>query len=125
MIPACRRVMRCWASRPRSFRAHKCHYCDFYSLVDQYDRIDPFSSRLLEELMYIPANTTFDTIFFGGGTPPAWLIFGPSGRKFCWVNSRAPHYEWTVEANPETIKLTWPNLGSGWSQSVSLGVQSL
>ena len=97
------------------FCAHKCHYCDFYSVVDQHDRIDPFSSRLLEELTHIPANTTFDTIFFGGGTPTMlpvdfwakWkeILLGPI------TNGRS-------RPTPKPSQLTWPNL---WQRLESIG----
>jgi len=109
------------------FCAHKCHYCDFYSLVDQHHRIDHFGNRLLEELEQIPEGTAFDTIFFGGGTPTmlpvhfweAWR--GTLDGRFVLP----PNYEWTVEANPETItpELTHALVSAGVNR-VSLGVQS-
>ena len=109
------------------FCAHKCHYCDFYSLVDQHDRIDPFSSRLLEELTHIPANTTFDTIFFGGGTPTMLPVDFWAKWKEILLGQFAlpPHYEWTVEANPETITVDLAqSLAAAGVNRVSLGVQS-
>src|SRR5947208_11956928 len=32
------------------FCFHKCHYCDFYSIVDSHDRQEEFVDRLIEEL---------------------------------------------------------------------------
>ena len=109
------------------FCDHKCHYCDFYSLVDQHDRIDQFGDRLLEELEHIPVGTTFDTIFFGGGTPTLlpqkfWGAWGAIlSRRFVLLAD----YEWTVEANPETItpELAHALVSAGVNR-VSLGVQS-
>ena len=109
------------------FCAHKCHYCDFYSLVDQHDRIDQYSVRLLEELSQIPAGTRFDTIFFGGGTPTMLpQQFWGTWRSILESQFElSADYEWTVEANPETItdELAHALVAAGVNR-VSLGVQS-
>ena len=109
------------------FCTHKCHYCDFYSLVDQHDRIDDFSDRLLEELRHIPANTKFDTVFFGGGTPTLLSVdFWDAWKELLWGQFvMSPDYEWTVEANPETITMDLAQaLAAAGVNRVSLGVQS-
>lgn len=109
------------------FCTHKCHYCDFYSLVDQHDRIDDFSDRLLEELRHIPANTKFDTVFFGGGTPTLLSVdFWDAWKELLWGKFvMSPDYEWTVEANPETITMDLAQaLAAAGVNRVSLGVQS-
>ena len=54
------------------FCVHKCHYCDFYSIVDTQDRQEAFTGRLLEELKALAplaAGQPLATIFVGGGTP--------------------------------------------------------
>ena len=53
------------------FCFHKCHYCDFYSLVDRRDRQPMFVQRLTEELRLVGPyfKRPLRTIFFGGGTP--------------------------------------------------------
>ncbi|HZW11376.1 MAG TPA: radical SAM protein, partial [Phycisphaerales bacterium] len=54
------------------FCFHKCHYCDFYSLVDTRDRQDAFVARLVRELRALaPLGRAepLETIFVGGGTP--------------------------------------------------------
>ena len=53
------------------FCFHKCHYCDFYSLVDRRDRQPMFVQRLTEELRLAGPyfSQPLRTIFFGGGTP--------------------------------------------------------
>ena len=109
------------------FCAHKCHYCDFYSLVDQHDRIDAFARRLLSETEGLPLNGRFETIFFGGGTPTLLPIsFWDDWRRVLTErNELSEDYEWTVEANPETITAELANaLVSAGVNRVSLGVQS-
>src|SRR5437868_606845 len=54
------------------FCFHKCHYCDFYSLVDTRDRQGPFVDRLIRELGALApwaGGLPLRTIFVGGGTP--------------------------------------------------------
>ncbi len=54
------------------FCFHKCHYCDFYSIVDTRDRQQSFLSRLESELAAVApwaAGLPLRTIFVGGGTP--------------------------------------------------------
>ena len=50
----------------------KCVYCDFYSITKKEDQIPLFTNCLLEEIdsyKDYAGKWTFDTIFFGGGTP--------------------------------------------------------
>jgi len=116
------------------FCSHKCHYCDFYSIVDTRDRQDAFAKRLVRELIAqagFTQNEPLDTIFVGGGTPS--LL-----RPDLWVNildSLHTHYnmsridsgvgEFSVECNPETVT---PELASvlraGGVNRASLGGQS-
>lgn len=59
------------------FCFHKCHYCDFYSLVDTRDRQGAFVDRLVRELAALAPLSEgrvgevggLRTIFVGGGTP--------------------------------------------------------
>jgi coproporphyrinogen III oxidase-like Fe-S oxidoreductase len=52
------------------FCFHKCHYCDFYSIVDTRDRQAVFVERLGRELRAIsPWAGRLETAFVGGGTP--------------------------------------------------------
>jgi oxygen-independent coproporphyrinogen-3 oxidase len=62
------------------FCFHKCHYCDFYSIVDGGreagreggDRQEVFVERLIAELTALApaaAGLPLETIFVGGGTP--------------------------------------------------------
>jgi oxygen-independent coproporphyrinogen-3 oxidase len=58
------------------FCFHKCHYCDFYSIVDTQERQEAFLNRLLRELRALAphaahpgAGLPLKSIFIGGGTP--------------------------------------------------------
>ncbi len=59
------------------FCVHKCHYCDFYSFVDQKDQQAAFVDRLIDELRALSVHAcdaggtpvALATIFVGGGTP--------------------------------------------------------
>ena len=91
------------------FCFHKCHYCDFYSVVDRDDRQAAFTQRLIDELQAAAhaglLAAPVRTIFVGGGTPTLlrtdlWerlLVAVHEVLRF------APGFEFTVEANPETV----------------------
>ena len=54
------------------FCRHKCHYCDFYSIVDNRDRQDAFVSRIEREIEAVSSMVDVSrvkSIFIGGGTP--------------------------------------------------------
>ncbi len=116
------------------FCFHKCHYCDFYSLVDTRDRQSAFVARLERELAALAAlscGTPLQTIFIGGGTPS--LL-----RVDLWkdlLRSLHHHFdlslidsalgEFTVECNPETVtRELMDTLRAGGVNRVSLGAQS-
>lgn len=89
------------------FCVHKCHYCDFYSIVDSQDRQSVFVDRLIRELhasrdMF---SVPIRTIFVGGGTPTLlhpslWQTLGDALHQSIQL---ADEYEFTIEANPETV----------------------
>ncbi len=114
------------------FCFHKCHYCDFYSLVEpagRPDRQQAFTDALIAELshhvgMYRPKPTT---LFVGGGTPT--LLRADLWRKLLDAMHRSgvmQHVtEFTVEANPETVTPELLNvLAGGGVNRVSMGAQS-
>jgi oxygen-independent coproporphyrinogen-3 oxidase len=111
------------------FCFHKCHYCDFYSLVDRRDRGDDFVARLGEDLAaarpYIPV--PLETIFVGGGTPSLlgadrWRRLGPMLRAGLPLR---PGGEFTVEANPETVTAELiAALAAAGVNRISIGCQS-
>jgi oxygen-independent coproporphyrinogen III oxidase len=90
------------------FCFHKCHYCDFYSIVDRLDRQEVFADRLIEEIKAQAGATgspTLETIFIGGGTP---TLLEPKllARVLDSIQSEfnlAESLEWTIESNPETL----------------------
>lgn len=110
------------------FCSHKCHYCDFYSIVDTQDRQAAYTDRLVRELAAIaPLAGPLHTIFVGGGTPS---LLRPNlwDRVLTTLNgsfTRAPDCEFTVECNPETVtEDLMPVLAAGGVNRVSMGAQS-
>src|SRR4051812_29033059 len=53
------------------FCFHKCHYCDFYSIVDDHDRQAAFTDRMIAEIRAVAPHVRgpLETLFVGGGTP--------------------------------------------------------
>lgn len=133
------------------FCVHKCHYCDFYSIVDTQDRQEAFCERLTRELRALAPHTgglPLHTVFVGGGTPSLlgperWsLLLDAMASMFDLSLMRAvpetlrqsadtsfqapiPIGEFTVECNPESAT---PDLmavlASGGVNRVSVGAQS-
>lgn len=116
------------------FCFHKCHYCDFYSIVDTRDRQLDFAARLAEELHALgqwhgrPTDARpLRSIFVGGGTPtlmgetPWHIVLDALHRAF----EIDPDAEFTVECNPETAS---PDLlallASRGVNRLSIGAQS-
>jgi len=114
------------------FCFHKCHYCDFYSVVEQpgRDRQAAFTAALITELRgWAEHLDTFAprTIFAGGGTP-TYL------RPELWTKLLDAMHdlglldrckEFTVEANPETVTpALMQKLAAGGVNRVSIGAQS-
>jgi oxygen-independent coproporphyrinogen-3 oxidase len=115
------------------FCRHKCHYCDFYSLVDARSRQPAFASRLIDEIKAAAAwlPRPVETVFFGGGTPTLlaadlWAgILEALAEHLSDRPGTDPPVEFTVEANPETV--TEPLLEvltAGGVNRISIGVQS-
>lgn len=125
------------------FCSHKCHYCDFYSFVDQRDQQPAFLDRLTRELVALaPHAGPIRTIFIGGGTPsllalPLWerllntlhthFDLAPVLRQSAQSGPRAstPAAEFTVECNPETTTRELCDLLAARGVTrVSVGAQS-
>jgi oxygen-independent coproporphyrinogen-3 oxidase len=113
------------------FCLHKCHYCDFYSLVETgpESRQPAFTDRLIEEIRAAGPwlGGPLETIFVGGGTP---TLLEPDLWSRLLAAIRAdldlrPGYEFTVEANPDTLS---PDLlevlAAGGVNRLSMGAQS-
>lgn len=119
------------------FCFHKCHYCDFYSIVDKQDRQEVFTDRLVRELEALSpwaAGRPLGTVFVGGGTPSLlrpdlWrrLLACLDERYDLSVIRRglAQGGEFTVECNPETVSPELMDvLAGGGVTRVSIGAQS-
>ena len=90
------------------FCRHKCSYCDFASFPDKIDYAEAYMACLYKELKMRGdelKDKTFDTVYFGGGTPsyiPPKLILGAMNQiRKCFRLSENP--EITLELNPGTI----------------------
>jgi oxygen-independent coproporphyrinogen-3 oxidase len=111
------------------FCFHKCHYCDFYSIVDRQDRQEAFAARLIEELRGLSgfAGGPLRTIFVGGGTPTL-LRVELWERVLRVLRSEfdvGAVREFTVECNPETASgELFGVLRAGGVDRVSMGAQS-
>ncbi len=114
------------------FCFHKCHYCDFYSIVDgpaTGDRQPAFLERLLAEITLRARQLTLRprTIFIGGGTPTLlhvehWQRLLEQLADMGIVNDVS---EFTVEANPETVTAElMTTLRRGGVNRISMGAQS-
>ena len=89
------------------FCERKCLYCDFYS-VEESELMEDFLGALTREITLRRTETgqvTFETLFFGGGTPS---LLAP--RQLEPILSRlhaayriAPTAEVTLETNPGTV----------------------
>ncbi len=111
------------------FCFHKCHYCDFYSIVDSQSRQEAFVDRLMDELVIVSdlLHEPLRTIYIGGGTPT--LLSPELWEKLLrtiqsLLISGSP-VEFSVEANPETVT---PELATilveGGVNRMSVGAQS-
>jgi oxygen-independent coproporphyrinogen-3 oxidase len=116
------------------FCFHKCHYCDFYSIVDRQDRQEAFTNRLIEELRAQAANCQLmplESIFVGGGTPTLlapmlWKkLLSELDSIFDLSLIRTGTGEFSVECNPETVSNEIADtLVAGGVNRASVGAQS-
>lgn len=116
------------------FCSHKCHYCDFYSIVDRQDRQQSFTDRLVRELRAqapFAKDQPLTSIFVGGGTPS---LLAPNLWKtllteieslFDLSLIRHGAGEFSVENNPESVTDELADiLAAGGVNRASLGAQS-
>ena len=115
------------------FCFHKCHYCDFFSVVEPQGQDTPkqqaFTDALISELEQRAEQTPIrpQTIFTGGGTPTylraaLWGQLLDTMRRLGLFESCQ---EFTVEANPETVTSELMHtLVAGGVNRVSIGAQS-
>lgn len=90
------------------FCKQKCTYCDFASYPKEINKQEAYFACLYREIKgrgMSLKNKTFDTIYFGGGTPsivPANYITGAIKQLKNYF-SLADNLEVTIEINPGTI----------------------
>lgn len=115
------------------FCKSKCNYCDFYSKPVNNDRlcfdIKKYADALKKHIIKMSSSLkkyTFDTVYFGGGTPS--LL----GEELAGIYKVIKEYlniskdcEVTFEANPESVTESFAksSFEAGFNR-VSLGLQS-
>jgi len=88
------------------FCAHKCLYCDFYSITE-LSLQDAFLEALFREIAATKSLLPFDSLYIGGGTPsilPAQQIGRIIERISCQFNLEETA-EITLEVNPGTVAI--------------------
>ena len=90
------------------FCKHKCTYCDFCSFPNRMDVAEAYMACLIKEIEMRGKELkgrTFDTVYFGGGTPsvvdPKYIYAAMRKIKECFTLSARP--EITIEMNPGTV----------------------
>jgi len=110
------------------FCARVCPYCDFAVRTGNAARRRAYVDSLLAEIdLYAGYSQTFETVYFGGGTPSC-LETGDLERIVTRVRERLATVEdpWIfLEANPEDVTASraeaWKRIGV---RTLSLGIQS-
>lgn len=107
------------------FCRSKCPYCDFYSVKYDKSQSEKYVDRLIDEIKKY--NGSFDTIYFGGGTPsilePELIekIISASKSQF----DIEKNVEITVECNPSTnLERDFEKYAEYGVNRISLGMQS-
>ncbi len=90
------------------FCKHKCTYCDFTSFPNRLAFAEAYMACLYKEIEMRGEQLkgmTFDTVYFGGGTPsvidPQYIYGAMKKITQCFTLSKNP--EITVELNPGTV----------------------
>lgn len=90
------------------FCKHKCTYCDFTSFPDRMSIAEAYMACLIREIAQRGKQLermTFDTVYFGGGTPsyvePEYIYAAMKQIKKSFHLSDRP--EITIEMNPGTV----------------------
>lgn len=121
-------------STPRSayihvpFCKYRCGYCNFAIVADRDDLVGAYLKAIATELSWLGEPREVETLYFGGGTPShleADSLATLCGTALRW-HPLAAGYEWTVEANPESLTSDRVDvLAEHGVTRLSLGVQSL
>lgn len=117
------------------FCRSKCPYCDFYSMPKNAGVIENYCSALKDEIetgkrtkkFTFNSDLSFDTVYFGGGTPSVLTayqlgdILDTAGNSYN-ISSDA---EITVECNPSTVNEEYFKILTAYGVNrISLGLQS-
>jgi oxygen-independent coproporphyrinogen III oxidase len=109
------------------FCVSKCSYCDFYSLPQRLDSLNPYLDAVLNEAGRYN-DLDFQTLYLGGGTPS---LLGPEGLKYLFgglkqILNLSQLKEASMEANPESVSTSLLEAArSVGINRISIGVQSL
>ncbi|MBI4698466.1 MAG: radical SAM family heme chaperone HemW [Nitrospirae bacterium] len=109
------------------FCLNRCIYCDFVSGIYTQEKADAYLRALKGELLNIPSDKIFSSLYIGGGTPTSL-----SSDKLSELLSHifTSHrfegdYEATIEANPGTIdRDKLKIIRSSGLNRISIGIQS-
>lgn len=108
------------------FCRSKCNYCSFYS-ISSLSLLDRFIEYLPKEMEMYRGFGTFDSVYFGGGTPSV-LSMTQLETVMAAVRSNfdiAEDAEITFEANPADIDFSYLlGLGKSGFNRLNIGVQS-
>lgn len=119
------------------FCVSRCAYCTFVTERYRPDREESFVQAVLKEIelrkqLFTDADpcesTTFDTLYFGGGTPSLLAPERISTIIQACMNTYhlPPHAEITLEMNPASVRRkALERLKDAGVNRISLGVQSL
>ena len=107
------------------FCRFKCPYCDFYSVKYEKELAEKYTNRLIEEIKKY--NGSFDTIYFGGGTPS--IIEPELLGKIITVSKNqfdiSENAEITVECNPsKNLERDFEKYAQYGINRISIGMQS-
>jgi len=103
------------------FCKRKCLYCDFYSAADMF-RADDYVRAVIRNIL--AAGLTYDTVYFGGGTPS--LLTDEQISAVLSAADISDGAEISIECNPESADFAYLcGLKSAGVNRVSFGIQSL
>lgn len=107
------------------FCRSKCPYCDFYSVKYEKELAEKYVDKLLDEIKKY--NGSFDTIYFGGGTPSI-LDSSLLGKIIEAAKNQfniSKNCEITVECNPsKNLERDFEEYARFGVNRISLGMQS-
>ncbi|HDH53083.1 MAG TPA: coproporphyrinogen III oxidase, partial [Nitrospirae bacterium] len=89
------------------FCLKRCIYCDFVSGIYDPQKETAYIKALKQEIVNIPDNVSFETLYIGGGTPTA-LSTGSLNDLIAHIFEQCKFtidHEATIEANPGTVDI--------------------